>query len=240
MAKKTGFKISYNAPFTLTFTFVCVFVFLLDNYVLKGFLNNNLLICKAGKGEIPFDFKSVKDYFALILHVFAERDISALFINLMFMNILAVPLEEKYGGPILLLMASVTSLISGVLTACIGFTPLAGYLSVILLMIFLSSLDAFQKKQILLSWVLVILAFILRDILSSSTDGTTLNFSARLVTALINLIAGLAGSLFGFLAVPKNSTGKTSSGTKKSRKKSPPADVTVSGDSDATVISTDL
>lgn len=237
MAKKTGFKFSYNAPFTLTFTFICVFVFLLDNYILKGYLNRTLLICKAGKAEIPFDFKAVKDYFALILHVFAETDISAMFINLMFMNILAVPLEEKYGGPVLLLMASITTLISGVLTACIGFTSLSGYLSIILLLIFLSSLNAFQKKQIQLSWVLVILAFILRDILATSPTNTELSITARLVSAIINLIAGLAGSLFGFLSVPSNTTSKP----KKTKRKTTKTTTNTSPEeSDATIVSTDL
>jgi len=207
MAKKnSGFKFSFNAPFTLIFSLICIVIFLLDYFVFKGSLSQKYLICNSAKGDSPFNFTSATDYFTLLTHVFAETSFTGLFINIMFLNILSPSLEEKYGGPILLLMAVLSTLISGVLTACIGFAPLTGYKSIILMMIFLSSLTAFQKKDIQVTWVLVIISFILIDIMEGFSSALLIS---KLLTTLINLIAGIAGSLFGFLAVPKKTAGKT-------------------------------
>ena len=201
MTKKNTFKLSYNAPFTITLCAVSLIVFLIDKFAFKGSLMAKAFICRSHTGAIPFDFKNIKDYITLLSHALGNSSISTLLLNMILALILGPVLEERYGSPVMILMSVITTLIAGVLTACLGNTPLSGFQSIVIMMIFLSSLQPFQKKDLQISWIAVIIFYLVMDFIDlSDSNFTTVQ---KLISPAIELCAGLAGSLFGFLSAPK-------------------------------------
>ena len=200
MSKKNSFHITFNAPFTITFCLISLAVFLLDFFIFKNHMIEAAFTCKAHSGKAPFNFTTPLDYITILTHCFGTTDIISLLINMVLLLIMGPAVEERYGSPLLILMSFIAVLLTGVLTACISSTPVTGAASLVLLFIFLSSIQAFQKKQLQFSWMLVIAFYIAKDIIKGPFGK---DFLDLLMPILINLLAGIAGSLFGFLSAPK-------------------------------------
>ena len=241
MAKrKTTLKFSYDAPVTITFSLVCIIVYLLDTFLLKGYLSNNILCSPTCSGGVlPFSFKEVLSYPRLILYVFSSPSIEILLSNLIFILLLGPSMEERYGSVVIGIMIAFSSLFSGVLTACFSLVSLRGAAPVVFMMIFLNAFMAFSKKKFPMSFVMVLGMFIAVEIISKGNSG--------LVSVLINVAGGLCGSLVAFLTSPKawaetkynkkvQEVDSASPRFKKNNKKD--EDATIASDSDETVVGT--
>ena len=86
MAKrKVGLKFSYDAPVTITFSLICIVVYLLDTFVFKSYLSTNILCSPTSSaGLLPFSFGNALSYPRLILYVCGSTSIDLLLINLIF------------------------------------------------------------------------------------------------------------------------------------------------------------
>lgn len=209
-------KVTYNAPVTLTFAILCVLILILDKFAGNKIIPVAFTSCGGKSSPLPFDFSSPFDYLRLILHIFGNANWSQLISNFAFILLLGPMIEEKYGSAILILMMSITSLVSGVLNACFGTDVLTGASDIVFMMILLVAFNSFSKNEIPLSFILVLVLYIGREIAGlfggNETDRT--NFSA-----LANIAGGICGSLFAFLATPKASARKTSEKEKNERNK---------------------
>ncbi len=203
MAKKK-FHLTYNAPVTLTFAFICLAVFLLDSYVpfFRGRTISTLFMAPGNRGAPePFDWKNLLDYFRMIFHVLGHAGWNHLLGNFSFILLLGPLLEERYGSFMILVMIFVTSLVTGVVNVCFIPSPLLGASCVAFMFIILSSIVTLDKKEIPLSFILIVLLFIGREIYSSfsaSQSGITSS-----VSVMAHIVGGICGSLFGFLVAPK-------------------------------------
>lgn len=212
MTKKNSFfskvRITYNAPVTLTFTLISALILLIDNLL----LNNNLIpAIFTVPGNPNFHFNQPLDYLRLILHIFGHSDWNHLISNMSFILLLGPMLEERYGSGILSLMMIVTSLVTGVLNACFSSLPMVGSSDIAFMMILLASFTSLSKNEIPLSFILILVLYIGREIVTHQQKDN--------IAIIAHIAGGLCGSLFAFLATPKQkatSTVKKVTNTKKS------------------------
>lgn len=216
MAKKKfklNLNVAYDAPVTLTFSIICVVLFLLNTFAFKGTLTDKFLASATSvSGAHAFLVKSPVSYLRLIFYVFGAVSSSALITELLFILLLGPSMEERYGSIVIGIMIGVSALFSGVLNACFGESSLIGASPVIFMLIFLNSFMSFSKKKIPLSFVAVFVLFILREIFENNLNG--------IIGIVICIAGGLCGSLFAFLTSPKARSEK-----KKSKESSTTANV---------------
>ncbi len=204
-AKSQRIHISYNAPVTLTFSLLATAVLLLNQFVVPGIVK--LIFTVPGKvgSEFAFDWKNVLDYVRLFTHVLGHADWGHLIGNLSFILLLGPLLEERYGSGMLALMMVVTALVTGVLNVCFISRGLLGASGIAFMMILLSSFTTITKNQIPLTFILIMVLYMGREIVSGvQTDD---------ISSLAHIAGGICGSLFGFLGA--NSPRKTKPPTQK-------------------------
>lgn len=243
MQKKSKLHLKYDSPVTLTFVLLSTLILALDSFALKGFLTTNIFICHGSKavGNIAaFDYKNFLDYLRLFTHTLGSSGWQSLLANSTFILLLGPTLEERYGSPILLLMIVLTSLVGGVLNACLVPFFTSGSQSIVFMMICLAAITAFSKKEVPLSWIIVFALYFALKLCSSYSDFSNSNsasfsfsstsggkkidfieFLTLNLNTFTSLAAGIVGSLFGFLVSPKkrNSSENSKTSSKNSSAK---------------------
>lgn len=201
MKKKLKIRFTYNAPVTLTFVLLTAAIFFIDSFLLHGKAAEVFLSAPpCPKAEGGFNPSNVFHYVRLFVHVLGHTTLNHLIGNLSFILLLGPLLEERYGSKILLLMILVTSLVTGVINACLIPAKLCGASGIVFMMIVLGSITKIEKNEIPLSFVLVVALFIGRELFNApKTQG---------VSTVAHIAGGLCGSMFGFLAAPRTSRAK--------------------------------
>lgn len=192
---KKKINIDLDAPATVMFALVSLILFALDSFVFKGKLASSFMSSPAASGDFVFTAGKVSSYFRLILYAFGAVSWEVLITNLVFILLLGPAMEERYGTVIIGIMMIVSTLFSGVLNACFCKESMQGCTAIVFMMIFLNSFLSFSKKKIPLSFVLVFILFIVREVFVKNPNGV--------VGIIIGIAGGLCGSLFAFLASPK-------------------------------------
>jgi membrane associated rhomboid family serine protease len=178
-------RLTYNAPVTLTFAMISSLVLMTD------------LVTGAGLTETFFvvggtmNLTNPVDYVRLISHAVGHASWTHLVSNFAFILLLGPILEEKYGSGSLLVMMVATALITGVLNVLLFPTGLLGASGIVFMMILLSSFTNFRRGEIPLTFVLVVLLYLTREIITASQTDNISQFA--------HIAGGLCGSLFGFL-----------------------------------------
>ncbi|TFG83929.1 MAG: rhomboid family intramembrane serine protease [Spirochaetales bacterium] len=178
--------IKYNAPVTLTFTLVCAVILLLSA-LLPGLAESWFSV--PGRGG--FDPSSVRDYLRLATHVIGHADINHFLSNFAFILLLGPILETTYGSAGMLIMMVVTALVTGILNVLLFPTGLMGASGIVFMMILLSSFTNFNKGEIPLTFILVLLLYLGKEIANS--------FSRNDISEFAHIMGGLCGSIFGYL-----------------------------------------
>lgn len=179
-------KIRYNAPVVLTFALVCA-VILAANYLTGGTSNDLLFISRRGPLTDPLT------YVRLFTHVLGHASLDRYVGNMMLFLLLGPMLEEKYGVRDLLLVIAVTALVTGVTNALIGSAGLLGASGVVFAFIILASMTSFQAGEIPLTFILVVVLYLGREILSGL-------FTRDNISQLAHIVGGLSGGAFGYMA----------------------------------------
>ena len=99
--------------------------------------------------------------------------------------------EEKYGSGKLLVMMLVTTGVAGVLHAIFFSTGLRGASGIAFLVVVLSSFGNLQKKEIPITFFLILLLFFTKEIINIFTPDNISHFG--------HIIGGICGAIFGFL-----------------------------------------
>jgi membrane associated rhomboid family serine protease len=186
--KKTqSLKIRYNAPVTLTFSFIAFLVLILNQTLLHG-LTQFLF---AVPGRLNFLWTNPFNYLRLFTHVFGHAGWDHLIGNLSFILLLGPLLEQRYGSAMLLLMIFVTAFVTGVLNICFFTTGLLGASGIAFMMILLASFTNIEKNEIPLTFILIVLLFMGREVAGI--------FARNDIAEFAHLVGGICGSLFGFL-----------------------------------------
>ena len=224
---KLKIKFNYDAPVTLTFTLLSVFLFLIDVFLLENRLNSSIFITPTVSGDFQFSFTSFNSYLRLFLYVFGWESPLSLFSKLVIITLLGPRMEERYGSAVIGIMILVSTLFTGVLSACCCKLPFNGSAPIVFMLILLDMLFHISKKSVSLSSALATALFIACLFISSNGNG--------MVGVLIIIAGGLCGSLFAFMASPKTRARKTVSKVEnKNAEKSKSAEEPVVPESPAT------
>jgi membrane associated rhomboid family serine protease len=191
MAKQTankspkGWRITYNAKFTLTFCLIAVILLNLNVFT-GGFVNHHL-------GLSP----SVRffEFYRLVTYIVCHGSYEHLFSNLLFLIILGPILEEKYGAKQLLWMTIITALATGLVNSLLFSTGIIGASGIVFMFIILSSIVNLRNKEIPFTFLLVVLVYLGGEFIHS--------FKADGVSQFGHIFGGICGAVFGFLGIRK-------------------------------------
>jgi membrane associated rhomboid family serine protease len=178
-------RITYNAPVTLTFALASTVVLLVDSLTGAGITENFFAV----GGRI--DLGNPIDYVTLLTHVIGHASWTHLVSNFAFILLLGPILEEKHGSASLLLMMTITALATGVLNVVFFSTGLLGASGIVFMMILLGSFTNFRRGEVPLTFILVVLLYLAREVVTA--------FQADTISQFAHIAGGFCGSLFGFL-----------------------------------------
>ena len=175
-------RIKFNAPVVLTFSLICVAVFFLDK-MMAGTVMPYFTLTRVSTSD-PVSFLT------LVTHVFGHASLEHLLGNLTFVLLLGPIIEEKYGQRRMLLMMLVTALVTGVLNLLFFHTGLMGASGIVFMMILLISFTNSKSGEIPVTFILIAILFIGKEILNSLQSDQISQFA--------HIIGGICGSAFGF------------------------------------------
>jgi membrane associated rhomboid family serine protease len=189
-------KIKYNAPTVLTFAFISAAVLILSQTVAPSLT----IQWFAVPGKAGFNAGSFRCWITLFTHVLGHKDWPHLISNLTFILLIGPILEEIYGSVSLVIMICITALVTGTLNALFFSTGLLGASGVVFMMILLVSFTNFNKGEIPLTFILVMILYLGRELFESFRGffGTGDDISQ-----FAHIVGGFIGSLFGFLRAPR-------------------------------------
>ncbi|MFW6234785.1 MAG: rhomboid family intramembrane serine protease, partial [Spirochaetota bacterium] len=175
-------RIRYNAPVTLTFSLIAVLVLIIDGFTGAG-LTRSLF-------SVPptLNWDRFTDYLRLFTHTLGHADWNHLISNLAFILLLGPILEEKYGSSSLAIMVLITALITGLLNVLFLSTGLLGASGIVFMMILLSSFTRVRQGEIPLTFILVVVLYLAREIVGA--------FANDQISQFAHIIGGVTGSLF--------------------------------------------
>ena len=176
-------KIDYNAPVVLTYTIVCCIV-LLVNQLLGGALT---YFVSVGPSMNIFN---ILDYPRLVTHVIGHANWEHLIGNFTFILLLGPILEEKYSSASLLKMILFTALVTGLLNILLFGNGLLGASGIVFMMILLSSIVNVKAGHIPLTFILVVILFLGKEITNSLRPDNISQFA--------HILGGICGGVFGF------------------------------------------
>lgn len=181
-------KVSYNAPFTLTFTFACVAAFIAIAFT-GGWAAIHIFSVSGDLG-----FANPRLYPRLFLHVLGHASTEHLAFNMMIILLLGPILEEKYGAGRLLLIAALTALSTGLVMVLLLPGYLLGASGVAFALILLSSYTKAKSGALPLTFVLVVFIFLGQEIYMFFADSR----SESGIAHFAHIIGGLIGAGAGF------------------------------------------
>jgi len=177
-------SLKYNSPVILTFALICSAVFFIDvgmaGIIMKYFSVGNKIY-----------WSDPLSIFSLFSHVIGHASLDHLLGNMTFILLLGPIIEEKYGSRFTLLMMIVTALATGLLNVMFFDTGLLGASGIVFMLILLVSFTNVKSGQIPLTFILVAILFIGKEVLHSLNDDQVSQFG--------HIIGGIIGSIFGFL-----------------------------------------
>ncbi|MDR2068951.1 MAG: rhomboid family intramembrane serine protease, partial [Spirochaetaceae bacterium] len=179
-------RIKYNAPTVLTYTFICAIVLVLSQTIFRGLAEYWFMV--PGKGN--FFSGSLRCWLTLLTHIAGHENWTHLLSNFAFILLIGPILEENYGSTSLLFMILITALVTGILNVLFFRTALMGASGVVFMMILLASFTNFNKGEIPLTFILVLVLYLGKELVNA--------FSSNNISEFAHIAGGFCGSLFGF------------------------------------------
>ncbi len=183
-----AFGIRYNAPVILTFALICTIVFFLNEFTGSGLMQ---YLVSGHDVSLSHPVSIV----TLFTHVIGHVSLEHLMGNMTFVLLVGPLVEEKYGSRNTLIMILATALITGILNVTFFDTGLVGASGIVFMLILLASFTNVKNGQIPLTFILVCVLFIGKEVIQS--------LQADQVSQFAHIIGGICGSVFGFSGLLK-------------------------------------
>lgn len=178
-------KISYNAPVILSFVIICFAV------TVAGVITNNWstqALFSVYRGSLT----NILTYLRCITHVFGHISFEHFIGNAMYLLLTGPMLEEKYGSKTILKVLAATAIITGIVHCVLSSgSYLCGASGIVFACIVLSSFTAFKEGEIPLSFILVALLFVGKEIYSGIVVSDN-------ISNLTHILGGVVGSIAGY------------------------------------------
>ena len=179
-------KIRYNAPVTLTFTFVSAVVLILSITVMPS------LTALWFSTPSPFRTNVLGDYLKLFSYIFGSASVQHYMGNFTMILLLGPILEMAYGSGFVLLSVVITAAVTGLMNVLLfPGTVLLGASGIVFMMIILASITNFNKGEIPLTFILVMIVYLggqVWDALAKQDN----------ISQFAHIVGGLVGSGLGF------------------------------------------
>ena len=180
-------KIKYNSPVILTFTIVSAAVLILSQIIGP----ENILWMFSVPGNSQGIRLLGPGVLRLVTHVIGHSGWLHLMSNFTFILLIGPILEEKYGsGPIFFMMI-ITALVTGILNVLLFPNGLMGASGIVFMLILLISFTNIREGGIPLTFILVVLLFIAKEMVNI--------FQQNNISEFAHIAGGACGALFGFL-----------------------------------------
>ena len=179
------FKVTFNAPVTLTFVAICFAALILD-HLTGGWAKNHLFSVYRASLLSPLT------YVRFIGHVFGHASWDHFIGNMMTLLIIAPLLEEKYGSVNLLWVILTTASVTGVLSYILfPNIQLLGASGVVFACILLASITSVSDGGIPLTFILVAVLYLGQQVYDGLfVDDNVSNFG--------HILGGICGSVIGY------------------------------------------
>ena len=184
-------RIKYNAPTVLTYAFISAAVLILSQTALRSLTEQWFLV--SGKGG--FSSRSVRCWVTLFTHVIGHSNWQHLVSNFSVILLIGPILEEIYGSASLVIMIIITALVTGILNVLFFSTGLLGASGVVFMMILLASFTNFSRGEIPLTFILVLVLYLGKELFNSFGSGAGIGDN---ISQFAHIVGGFIGSLFGF------------------------------------------
>lgn len=184
-------KIQYNSPVILTYALSCAVVLVLASVFGESFKSMFVL-------HGNFNTSIFSDYLSLFTYVMGHANWTHLISNFALILVVGPILEEKYGSVNLFKMILITALVTAALNIIFFKDNVLGASGIAFMLILLSSFSSFQKGYIPLTFILVFLLYIGREVINA--------FEVDHVSQFGHIMGGICGGLFGFFINDKEQT----------------------------------
>ncbi len=178
-----GLRLKWNSPVILTFALICTGVYVADRIML-GQLMPLFTVYPSVNWSNPLSAIS------LVSHIAGHASLEHLLGNLTFILLLGPIIEEKYGSSRTMIMILVTGFITGIVNILFFNTGLLGASGIVFMLILLVSFTNVSAGQIPVTFILVALLFIGKELVSS--------LGSNQIAESAHIIGGICGSIFGF------------------------------------------
>lgn len=180
-------KITFNSPVILTFVIVSGIALILGE-----FTNNwtNQLFFSTYSSSI---FNPLT-YVRCFTHVLGHASVSHYINNMLLFILLGPMLEEKYGSDRILIVIGATALVTAIINNIFTDNALLGASGVVFAFIILASMTSFKEKEVPLTFILVIILYLGREIFNGIFSSDNISQSAHLIGGGCGAIAGFAFS----------------------------------------------
>ncbi|WP_027419287.1 rhomboid family intramembrane serine protease [Crocinitomix catalasitica] len=176
-------KITFNSPAILTFSFISAAV-----YILTGPLG----LFKSAFILFPvWDFSHFEWYFRLFSNTVGHASSNHLMGNLALILLLGPIVEEKYGSKNMIFMILITAVVTSLIHISFSNSALLGASGIVFMLILLVSMANFKNNQIPLTFILIVIIYLGKEILGFFQDDN--------ISHTTHIIGGLLGAVFGYL-----------------------------------------
>ncbi|MGH1338468.1 MAG: rhomboid family intramembrane serine protease [Aureispira sp.] len=199
-------KIRYNSPVILTFSLICIAVYMVDLVAnMNGAPNTLGPITRQFFTLAGFDWYNPLDYVRMVSYTMGHSNQAHIMGNMSIFLLIAPMMEEKYGSSKVLSMMLATALITGVFQILLFDTALLGASGIVFMFIVLVSFANVQKGSIPLTFILVVLFFVGQEVIHS--------LQANNVSEYAHIMGGIMGGIFGATMKPKRLVEETLTNT---------------------------
>jgi membrane associated rhomboid family serine protease len=189
-------KIRYNAPTVLSFAFASAAILVLSQTVMRSLTVQWFMV--SGRGS--FHAGSFRSWLTLFTHVLGHKNWSHLVSNFTLILLIGPILEDIYGSVSLIIMICITALVTGAFNALFFSSALLGASGVVFMMILLASFTNFNSGEIPLTFILVLILYLGRELFDSFES---ISSGSDSIAHFAHIAGGFIGSLFGFIRIPR-------------------------------------
>jgi GlpG protein len=182
--KKRRFRITFNAPVTLTFVLICFIVTLIGELT-NGASTQLLFMTYHSPLSQPLT------YVRFFTHVFGHSGWAHVINNSAYLLLLGPMLEEKYGSKELVEIIAITALITGLINYIFFWNvALCGASGVVFAFIVLASFTGFREGEIPLTFILVAVIYIGQQVYEGLAYRDNISNMAHIVGGVIGSVTG--------------------------------------------------
>jgi GlpG protein len=182
--RKRKFRITFNAPVTLTFVLICFIVTLIGELT-NGASTQLLFMTYHSPLSQPLT------YLRFFTHVFGHNGWAHVIGNSSYLLLLGPMLEEKYGSKELIEIIAITALITGLVNYIFFWNvALCGASGVVFAFIVLASFTGFREGEIPLTFILVAVIYIGQQVYQGLAYRDNISNMAHIVGGVIGSVTG--------------------------------------------------